>query len=159
KDVGKMRDRSPLYFPGAPPSENYTKAVARLKSEMKPGVDQRTEFSLGYWLDEFSERLDGTGFSIFGLAPGVKVSADNSQRIIIQALPGATLEAVMTEVLWKQGLTFCVNADHIEILRKADADKKAGQRGDARARSSPLAIAVERTTAVGSYEKAAPHPW
>jgi formylglycine-generating enzyme required for sulfatase activity len=161
-DVGRLADRSPLYFPGSSPSGNYKKAVARLKSEMEPGVVQTTDYPLVTWVHEFSQRLEGTGFSIFGLAPGVKLRADNSQRVRIQALPGATLEAVMTEVLWKQGLTFCVNADHIEIIKKADADKKAAKRGDTRPKpggSDRLEIAIERTTEVGAYEKTAPHPW
>jgi len=179
RDAGKMRDRSPRYLVGLSPSENYKKAVARLKSEMKPGVEQATEVPLSYWLKEFGKRLEGTGFAIrvneesLKRDPAVKADGDNSQRIKIQALPGATLEAVMTEVLWKQGLTFCVYADHVEVLKKADADKKAGKWADADKKAGKWADADKkagkwadaggtpdgRTTEVGAYEKSAPHPW
>jgi hypothetical protein len=114
---------------------------------------------LSFWVDKvFSSSLEGTTFTIrvneesLRQHPARDVNTRETLGIRIQALPGATLEAVMVEVLWKHGLTFCVHEDHIEILKKADGRKRASNR-------DVPGVAVGRTTEVGAYEKTAPHSW
>jgi hypothetical protein len=130
KELTKLRSKRYGYYSFGPAAgENYTKVVARMNSPMRPGIEQATELPLSSWLEQFRQNLEGTNFYIrpneesLKADPPVRLFGDESPRVKIPAMPGATLGSVMAQVLSQLGLTYFVNQDHVEIIKKAHAKK------------------------------------
>jgi hypothetical protein len=102
--------------------------IGRLNSPMQPSVDGPTELPSSTWMERFSNCLKGSGCFLYANQeslksdPPVPLFSDDSPRIKIQAMPGASLANVMTEVLGQQGLTYLMKDDRIEILKKVHAN-------------------------------------
>jgi tetratricopeptide (TPR) repeat protein len=130
KELTKLRSKRYGYYSFGPAAgENYTKVVGRLNSPMVPSIDSATSLPLSAWLERFRQNLEGTNFYIRpnngSLEKGdVKVDLYSPElNVKIPAMPGASLGSVMSQVLGavEPPLTYYVNHDHIEILKKEDA--------------------------------------
>jgi hypothetical protein len=152
----EYEDHTPIYEPNPTPSDQYKKAVAILKAKMKPNLDGSWELPLSMWLDRFRAPLKEIGFEIrineksLQREPAMKVT-DERPLARVQALPDATVETVISEVLWNIGLTWIVHPDQIEILKIVDAKHKPVE-------TETAGVAVGRTTEVGRYAAEFPHP-
>ena len=106
KELTKLRSKRYGYYSLGPRAgENYTRVVSRMNSPMRPGIEQATELPLSSWIEQFRNNLEGTNFYIrpneesLKRDPPVKLFGDESPRVKIPALPGATLGSVMAQVL------------------------------------------------------------